>query len=180
MVADTDKWEFFLLLWDLSYEKMEKRKERMVKQKIVKMTIVKKFCCARKAPWLFYTEKRPRLTHRLYRARDSFLIVMGTENLRRQRIGSELLFQAIGPHGDLWYQAWCSQDLAESFNLKEKRTHLAVLHSREMLDGTGKANSDVQFRRNNFPCLTNLHVVGNITSVNDSSCSTNCWKKMDA
>ena len=50
MVAGTDKWESFLLLWDLSYEKMEKRKERMVKQKIVKMTNVKNFCCARKAP----------------------------------------------------------------------------------------------------------------------------------
>merc|ERR1712112_266839 len=45
----------------------------------------------------------------------------------------------------------------------------AVLHSSQVLDSSGDSHGNVKLWGNNFTSLTNLHIVGDHTSINSSS-----------
>lgn len=52
--------------------------------------------------------------------------------------------------------------------------HLAVLHTRNVLDGTTDANSNVQLRGNNLACLANLQGRQNSTRLSISAFIDGC------
>ena len=64
------------------------------------------------------------------------------------------------------------------FVLIDGNDDFTVLHARQMLDGTGNANSDIKLRRNDFTRLTNLIIVWNLASINSSARCANSGAKL--
>lgn len=55
--------------------------------------------------------------------------------------------------------------------------NLAVLHSSQMLDGSGKPHSKIKLWGNNLSSLPNLKLIRNITSIDNGTSCTNCGPK---
>src|SRR5215204_3742039 len=58
--------------------------------------------------------------------------------------------------------------------------HFRVFHASKMLDRARNANREIEFRSNDFPCLSNLEVIRNKTRVyRRTACSHRCAKSIN-
>src|SRR5690606_28086100 len=55
------------------------------------------------------------------------------------------------------------------FILVDRNDHLGILHARQVLDGTGDADRDIQLRRDDLAGLADLHVVGHEAGIDGSA-----------
>ena len=80
------------------------------------------------------------------------IFISGALQFRRQfwQRGEQISHQAV--IGDL--------EDGRFLILVDRHDHLAVLHSGEVLDGTGNPDSDIQFRRDDLSGLSDLELIG--------------------